>query len=1214
MTTFAPVYRLAVYAPRSVDPAEADVLRPSGNIVENGDWETNVTGGVVLQDSNTMTKDATHVFSGVAAAKLFYNGTLANSGIFLRKIDTTRFPATAGTTYLIDLWMYAEGTAIGKPWEIQFEFYDGGGSVLSNPISPVFTLAAGWQKLRFSATAPASTASMLLYITVNGTPASHTVWLDAVWCSVDGVPAHHDVFQVSTQGGDPAWKPYLVSPTGRRGKIDPLKKSTDTGVMTFELHDPALAYDDQLQRWFTAYLSGSGGRIRSGGLLVRTWESLDGGVTFSPFYAGRLRTVAQANPSKYQLGVRELTDDLQAAMFVGRPHSSVASYAAFQPVLPAVGQSIAYGTASKVVPLTGTIRRIATNYGDVRAFYLDQTSGARGSNTVTTNLMEAAHFAPGDLMFAEDPSLNNARLRLKNLSGGAVGYFYCSFTLTAETVYLPDVAQVPLSGAAFLDGKHYKILIVGIQKLGTDDVGYMDYPALGQTCEAWVEIEQKATGASPLFIGDIHPATLWKNMLEGKFGYLWSPQDPKPPGTVVGAPRLPIAYDAAKFAALEADGRFPLMRFKVTEAAPRGRWIAENILLATNLAYYLDGSGQVVPVDLRTPTDVSAFPLISDADLRVGASKEWSYDRGRAVTRADVSIYADVLKTNGAVLNSLNNDPAMWPTLSADTYGQEVEQKFTVLDLGNIDLGDAPITLDLKGFRYMADETVGGQPRKNVYKRAAISLAIDTAQPFGSGAPTIALSCKRGSNGDAQLGEVRRLSVRSVPDPSTGRLGGTRAVRVLDRAEKDGWVDITVMDLGLTVAASVPTLGVPTKEFTNPFGGASVAVTLNTAGDPAEVHYAVTATSVGSAPGATDPLWTQVPSGLVRASATVSFRGLPAGLRVWVRGRSRPDSRGTYQLPSAWAAASSPGYVDLVALEAPYALASSLIGSRSFRVAWTLIKNWFLHSEELGDASWTTFHASISSNTTQAPNGQTTGDTIVEDSGNFAHQARNNTGIAITSAEFIAGSIFFKAKERTKVALSVINGGDGFFATWNLGTGALITSGVTGAGVLSNTSITDYGGGWFRVAARGQINAGKTTAFLVPGLCDAGGNQSYAGDGTSGAYAWGAMFERSVAAASLVYVPTVSVEAELDLPIEVLLMTPTGDPRVVVARIPGGSKYFDFPSQEVTGLVLAASTTYRAGFRHYNAPNSFSAENTIDVATNTTDPVPDLPHPPRQMF
>src|SRR5205085_608658 len=97
-----------------------------------------------------------------------------------------------------------------------------------------------------------------------------------------------------------------------------------------------------------------------------------------------------------------------------------------------------------------------------------------------------------------------------------------------------------------------------------------------------------------------------------------------------------------------------------------------------------------------------------------------------------------------------------------------------------------------------------------------------------------------------------------------------------------------------------------------------VVVTVNAAADPVEVHYAVTATSVGVRPVDSAAAWTY--GATANASSTVRVRSLPQGTRVWIRARSR--STGTkLKLPSAWVYLGAPGYVTMGTITAPSAVA-----------------------------------------------------------------------------------------------------------------------------------------------------------------------------------------------------------------------------------------------------------------------------------------------------
>lgn len=876
------------------------------------------------------------------------------------------------------------------------------------------------------------------------------------------------------------YQPYLVHPEqGRRGRADVRNKTGDTGTITFQVKDPELAGGDPKARFLPAFLGNLKGQLRAGGLLARSWESLDGGATWRGFFTGRLRGLSQVTAMRYGLTVREPTEELQALAFVGRPHPDV-TYAAFPSILPVAGVGVpmieraivsssvanpsvitmakahnyvtgdrvtigghsgstpsingdhtitvtgattftipvnvtvggtgghaskivvtttqVYGTLKVAPPLTGKV--VNVGQAKVIGIEVDSASRARGDNLITKNLLGAVgphrYRLPGlSSVFVVPNFTGPARVRVRITSTGAVGYFKVGV----------------VSEQATAQG-HYRCTALILHEIDTTEPGYMAVPANNTLVEFWVETDAPASEGYPLIIGDVHLVTLWRHLLEGKFGYRWAPPEPLPAGVVYGDARVAVPYHAAKFATLEADLTIPTVRFPVTKRQPRGRFIQEQLLRAGNLAYYFDGDGVLNPVNLKTPTDVATAPLITDADLTTNEPTTWEYSRDRAITRVDAAYYTDI----PVKLDDLIATTEAYPEVKGGML-DELRHPVIIVDLGNSDLGDEPFDLDIEGFRAVEGESLNGQLRAEYLHRQLVALAIDCARPFGTGAPTVTLSVKRGGPADALPGEIRRVQVSWLPDPATWKLGGTRVVRVVERQERKAAIELTCLDLGLPTTAATPTLGVPATESGNTTGGLTVAVTLNAASDPVEVSYAVTPTSEGTAPVATDPRWTVVATGLVRTTSTLTIRTPSAGLRVWVRGRSFPDSRNSYQVPSAYVAAGSPGRVDLATLAAPTSPASANITSESFRVTW------------------------------------------------------------------VVGSA--------------------------------------------------------------------------------------------------------------------------DLPIEILIATPTTDPRVVVARLAAGSTLYDFPGG--TGLKIIPSTTYRVGIRHYTVSGTTSAEVTIDVTTTATGP---LIHPP----
>lgn len=1069
MTTYNPMYRMTAYAPRSVDPNEKTALTPVSGAAHSqpfrvatkafgqavrigatttrymilnpvGTWPTTafsvefwgrLDSGINPAQSNwafsyASTVQTNHILfgmetlGGVLRFRIFVNNSaVTDDATFTNDNKYHHFLATwqssDGTTKL-----YQDGVLVETGTVQSGHSITGGGALVlgqdQDSIGGGFDATQAWKgeldEVRVYSRV-LSEAEVLEHFA--GVYRNETGLVGA-WgfdlpgkIGQDSSPLNQNLvptgFSQGTTDTILYHQPYLESPSeGRRGRIDPRGKGNDVGVMNFGLLDPQLAGTDPLARWLPAFLGNIKGQLRAGGLLCRVWESLDNGLTWRAFWAGRLRSLEQEDPVHYQLGIRDLSDDLKSLAFVGRPHPDV-FYAAFPSILPVAGigfpaaeraivsssvanpstitmvkdhgyvtndrifigghagstpsingehtitvtgaktftipvnvtvggtgghaskvvlsSTLVYGKLRVVEPLRGTIGAY-TPYPEGRIITLDNKSRARkADNFFTQNLLEAAPLADENLFArVQDGKVPGiARARVQNVSTGQVGYFFATFSLDAPWALYGEKGLARVGG-------------IGIVRLDSGDPYFLDFPSNGTVVDVWIETDHFASDETPLLIGDVHPVTLWRHLLEGKFGYRWLPDEPKPAGVNYGDPRLPIAIDAAAFAALEADTRFPPLRFVVTERTERGEWIRDNILRACNLTFYLNGDGAVVPIDLRTPTDVSSVPTITDADMAADFNRDWNYERDRAITRIDAVYYEDVIhKTSldgGTTIGSLT-----FPKISGGALG-EVKHPVTILDVGNSDLGDKPFAMNLHGFRTMAGEPgLAGQDRGYYLSRRLIDLAFDMSRPFGFGAPYIRISCTRGGNGDAHPGDLRKISVKTFPDPATNKLGGTRLLRVLERKEKKTFVELLVMDLGLPTVAATPTLGQPATEGGNTRDGATTAVTLNAAGDPVEVQYAITDTSVGSAPAVGDRLWTPVQNGLVRTTSTLTFRGLPTGKRVWVRGRSFPDPRVKYELPSAWVAASGTGRVDLGTMTAPSSPAASLQKARSFLITWT---------------------------------------------------------------------------------------------------------------------------------------------------------------------------------------------------------------------------------------------------------------------------------------
>ena len=166
-------------------------------------------------------------------------------------------------------------------------------------------------------------------------------------------------------------------------------------------------------------------------------------------------------------------------------------------------------------------------------------------------------------------------------------------------------------------------------------------------------------------------------------------------------------------------------------------------------------------------------------------------------------------------------------------------------------------------------------------------------------------------------------------------------------------------------------------------------------------------------------------------------------------------------------------------------------------------QNLLIYSEQFDNAYWVKYEATVTANSTTAPDSNTTADTITESSATDLHVAYANS--SLTASAIYTFSVFLKANARNYGMLRVGGGG--------VGTGPAIKIDLTNGtvttleGTVISSSATSVGSGWYRCSMTFTAgpSAGHTPQF---GPHNNGSAISYTGNGTGSVYAWGAQLEQ----------------------------------------------------------------------------------------------------------
>jgi hypothetical protein len=233
--------------------------------------------------------------------------------------------------------------------------------------------------------------------------------------------------------------------------------------------------------------------------------------------------------------------------------------------------------------------------------------------------------------------------------------------------------------------------------------------------------------------------------------------------------------------------------------------------------------------------------------------------------------------------------------------------------------------------------------------------------------------------------------------------------------------------------------------------------------------------------------------------------------------------------------------------------------------------NLLTYSEQFDNAAWSKFEVTVAANVVVAPDGTLTAEKLIGSSANNTHRVFRSLG----SAAAHTLSAFLKAGEYTWGVVRL----DGVSTFFNLSTG---TVGTSGSG--NTASITSVGNGWYRCSVTRTLVSSTASAI---GLATADNTETFAGDGYSGIFIWGAQLEAGAFPTS--YIPT--VESQVTRSADAASMT--------------GANFSSWYRQDEGTFSINAKSPNVAGVYYYLVASS-DASNEIRLASQSAGSNPNF--------
>ena len=175
--------------------------------------------------------------------------------------------------------------------------------------------------------------------------------------------------------------------------------------------------------------------------------------------------------------------------------------------------------------------------------------------------------------------------------------------------------------------------------------------------------------------------------------------------------------------------------------------------------------------------------------------------------------------------------------------------------------------------------------------------------------------------------------------------------------------------------------------------------------------------------------------------------------------------------------------------------------------------NLITQSELFSDSSWLKKNTTIEVANITMPNGVINGYKLFANTSSTSHRMEVTPSPTATVGQNFTLSLFIKSAGSDFIQVASSTGFNSRYQNFNISTG------TKASGDISDSSITDFGNGWYRISVTETTTGTSARYLIIPALSDITRNAIFQGNANEdGVYIWGAQLENQSYATS--YVPT----------------------------------------------------------------------------------------------